>query len=61
MLNSICNWIGAVVLGIGGLSLTALLIAFSMDYIWRVYRRAIGMEELISAVKQYRAGKESGK
>ena len=59
MLDFLCYWIGVVVLSVGGLSLASLLVAFGMDYIWRVYRRAIGLEELISAVKEYRAKKEA--
>jgi len=58
MFDFFAYWIGASVLLLGGIVVFGLIAAFAMDYIWRIYRRAIGLEEFIAAVKQYRAGKE---
>lgn len=58
MFDFFAYWIGAFVLLLGGIVVFGLIAAFSMDYIWRIYRRAIGLEELMDAVKQYRARKD---
>ena len=47
--------VGYVVLVCGGLSLTGLILAFCIDYIWRKLRDAHGLAEMIAAHRKYKA------
>lgn len=50
-MNDFALYLGWFVCGIGGIALTALAAAFTMDYVWTVLKRIYGLELLIQAIK----------
>ena len=50
-MNEFAMYLGWFVCGCGGLALSALAVAYTMDFVWTVMKRMYGLALLIKAIQ----------